>query len=76
MDDDAIRLRREPPLYAYRGHNVVIMRNVHRCYEAYINGHRLRAPDVLPLEFISYDAARKCAEQTIDRVLARSKLLS
>lgn len=76
MDEDAIRLRREPPAFDYRAHKVVVMRNVHRCYEAYINGHRLRAPDVIPLEFVSYEAARKCAEQTIDRVIARSRMLS
>lgn len=76
MDDALMRLRREPPLFGYKGFNVVIFQNPKRCYEAYVDGHRVRAPDAIPLEFISYDTARACTERVIDSVLARRKALS
>jgi len=67
MSDDAIRFRREPPLFSYRDYSVLIVRNHLNHYVAYINGQRVRAPDVIPLEFVDYDSARKCAERCIDR---------
>lgn len=76
MNDDAIRLRREPPLYTYRGYHVSVFRNQLGHYEAYVNGHRVRAPDVIPLEFIDYGSGCKCAEKVVDRHILRSRQLS
>lgn len=72
MDDALRKLRREPPVYLYRGVQVLIVQNMKRHYEVHLNGERLRAAsDVLPLEFLTYDFARLAAEKAVNGKLLR-----
>lgn len=68
--DPLDRFRREPPLFLYKGFQVIIITDARGQYMVTINGQVLRAQDPHALRFKDYGYARDCAVKTIDRKVA------